>query len=99
MKRSGNHYPILIVKVPAPVNNLESESSESDVSSYSFNYESDSSVAANGPIYPILLLANYPDNEDNPEDDINWDKNAWKTMCGVFLLYHFLDQVVNSTSF
>ena len=58
-------------EVPAPVNNLESESSESDVSSYSFNYESDSSVAANGPIYPILPLANYPDDEDNPEDDIN----------------------------
>ena len=53
-------------EVPTPVNNLESESSESDVSSYSFNYESDSSVAANGPIYPILLLANYPDDEHNP---------------------------------
>ena len=68
-------------EVLAPVNNLESASSESDLSSYSFNYESDSSVAANGPIYPILPLANYPDDEDNPEDDINWVKmpedNVW----------------------
>ena len=39
-------------EVPAPVNNLESESSESDLSSYSFNYKSNSSAAANGPIYP-----------------------------------------------
>ena len=61
-------------EVPTPVNNLKSASSESDLSSYSFNYESDSSVAANGPIYPILLLAKYPDDEDNLEDDSNWVK-------------------------
>ena len=61
-------------EVLAPVNNLESELSESDLSSYSFNYKSDSTVAANGPIYPILPLANYPDDEDNPKDDINWVK-------------------------
>ena len=68
-------------EVLAPVNNLESESSESDLSSYSFNYESDSSAVANGPIYPILPLENYPDDEDNPEDDINRVKmpegNLW----------------------
>ena len=61
-------------EVPAPVNNLESASSESDLSSYSFNYKSNSSVAASEPIYPILPLANYPDNEDNPEDNSNWVK-------------------------
>ena len=58
-------------EVPAPVSNLESASSESDLSSYHFNYESNSSVAANGPIYPILPLANYPEDEDNPEGDID----------------------------
>ena len=62
------------VPVLAPLNNLESESSESDLSSYSFNYESDSSAPANGPIYPILPLVNYHDDQDNPEDDINWVK-------------------------
>ena len=62
------------VPVPAPLNNLESESSESDLSSYSFNYKSDSSAPANGPIYPILSLVNYHDDQDNPEDDINWVK-------------------------
>ena len=61
-------------EVPAPVNNLESASSESDLSSYTFNYEYNSSITANGPIYPILPLANYPEDEDNPEDDINWVK-------------------------
>ena len=61
-------------EVPAQVNNLESESSESDLSSYSFNYKSDSSAPANGPIYPILPLVNYHDDQDNPEDDINWVK-------------------------
>ena len=61
-------------EVLAPVNNLESASSESDLSSYSFNYKSNSSVAASEPIYPILPLANYPDDEDNPEDDSNWVK-------------------------
>ena len=61
-------------EVPAPVNNLESESSESDMSSYSFNYKSNSSAAANGPIYSILPLVNYHDDQDNPEDDINWVK-------------------------
>ena len=61
-------------EVLAPVSNLESESSESDLSSYSFNYESDSSAPANGQIYPILPLVNYHDDQDNPEDDINWLK-------------------------
>ena len=68
-------------EVPAPVNNLESESSESDLSSCSFNYKSNSSAAANGPIYPILPLVNYHDNQDNAEDYINWVKmpedNVW----------------------
>ena len=62
------------VLVPAPVNNLESESSESDLSSYSFNYESNSSAAANRPIYPILPLVHFHNDQDNPEDNINWVK-------------------------
>ena len=85
-------------EVLAPVNHLESESSESDLSSYSFNYKSDSSAATNGPIYPyfhlwIIMISKIIQKMIS----IGW--KCLKTMFGVFLLYHFLDQVVNSTSF
>ena len=67
-------------QVPEPdtyyeVNTLQSESSESDFSSYSLNYDSDSSdgrTVGNGPIYPNIPIHNYPNDKDHPEDITNW---------------------------
>ena len=55
---------------------IQSDPSESDLSSYSLNYESDIINDENDPIllYPTIPLANYSQDRDDPEDQANWIK-------------------------
>ena len=69
------------IPLPEPNNtqevySLQNDLSESDLSSYSLNYESDIIDGENDPIpvYPTIPLTNYPQDRDDPEDQANWIK-------------------------
>lgn len=71
------HDPVPEADNYEEVDTLPSESSESDLSSYSFNYYSDNNEDGTGQrpgIYPVIPCTNYSQDQDNPEDQTNWVK-------------------------
>ena len=59
------------------IDTVEEESSESDLSSYDFNYDSDSGHCSNhhrANIFPTIPLSNYLHDQNNAQDETNWIK-------------------------